>query len=457
MQWRAVNPATGRTVREVDGMDSGDVGGLVEETVAAQREWEDTSFGGRAERLRAAGTLLRRREDRYARLISEEMGKPIAQARAEVSKSAWACEHYAEHGQRHLISQPVETPDVAGETYVAYRPLGVVLAIMPWNFPFWQVLRFAAPNLMAGNGAILKHAPNVPGAALAAEELFREAGFPKGLFRSAIVDLEGTGALVDHPDIRGVTLTGSVAAGRSVASRAGQALKKTVLELGGSDPYLILEDADLAHAVDVCARSRLMNSGQSCISAKRFIVVESRRAAFEDRLVQAFRDVTVGDPFEPDTDVGPLAREDLREEVHQQVRGSLEQGARLLLGGEIPEGPGFFYPPTVLSDVVAGMPAYDEEVFGPVASIIEVSDEAEAVRVANDSAFGLGAAVFTEDRERGRRIAERELVAGSCFVNAEVRSDPRLPFGGVKDSGYGRELALFGIREFVNVKTLRVD
>ena len=457
MQWRAVNPATEETVREVDGMSDPDVGRAVERAVTAQRDWRARGVEARAEHLHELGALLRTNQDRYAHLITEEMGKPIGQARAEISKSAWACEHYADHGPRHLEPEVVATPDVEGKTYVAYRPLGVILAVMPWNFPFWQVFRLAAPSLLAGNGVLLKHASNVPGSALALEEVFREARLPEGLFQSLIIDAEQAGRLLERPEIRGVTLTGSVEAGRAVASRAGGALKKTVLELGGSDPYLILEDADLGHAVDVSARARLVNSGQSCIAGKRFIVVESRRAAFEERLVEAFRQVAVGDPMDPDTDVGPLARGDLREEVHDQVRGSLEQGARLLLGGTIPEGQGFYYPPTVISDVSPGMPAYDEEVFGPVAAIIEVADEAEAVAVANDTPFGLGAAVFTEDAARGQRIAEQELEAGSCFVNVEVRSDPRLPFGGVKDSGYGRELASFGIREFVNVKSIRVD
>ena len=457
MPWQAVNPASGRTVRDLPTMDREEADALVRRAGGAQEEWARATLQERAHGLRSVARVLRQREERYAGLITEEMGKPIGQAQAEVIKCAWACEHYAEQGPRYLEPEEVDTHDIPGETYVVYRPLGVILAIMPWNFPFWQVFRFAAPNVMAGNGMVLKHAPSVPGAALAVEEVFRDAGLPEGLVGSALVDLEGTGALVDHPAVRAVTVTGSVAAGRSVASRAGKALKKTVLELGGSDPYLVLEDADLGHAVDVCARSRLVNSGQSCIAAKRFVVVESRRAAFEERLVEAFRQVAVGDPMDPATDVGPLARADLRDTVHDQVRDSLEQGARLLLGGEIPDGAGFFYPPTVLSDVGAGMPAWDEEIFGPVAAVIGVADEEEAVAVANDTPYGLGAAVFTQDGERGRRLAEDELDAGSCFVNTEVRSDPRLPFGGVKDSGYGRELARPGIREFVNVKTVRVD
>jgi succinate-semialdehyde dehydrogenase/glutarate-semialdehyde dehydrogenase len=311
---------------------------------------------------------------------------------------------------------------------------------MPWNFPLWQVFRFAAPALMAGNGALLKHASNVSGCALSIEAVLRRAGLPEGLFRTLLIGADAVGPLIERPEVAAVTLTGSTPAGRSVAPRAGAALKKTVLELGGSDPYLILDDADLESAVETCVASRLVNGGQSCIAAKRFVLPESRRAACERLFV----------------DVGPMARRDLRDEIHAQVERSVARGARLLLGGELPAGPGAFYPPTVLSDVRPGMPAYDEEVFGPVAALIFVASEAEAIRVANDSPFGLGAAVFTRDVARGEEIAARRLRAGSCFVNASVRSDPRLPFGGIKESGYGRELSSFGIREFVNVKTVYV-
>ncbi len=457
MSWTAVNPATGETLEEYPEMTGDEVEKILRDAHKAQRQWRTNGFSHRAERMMRAAGILRERSEDYARLMTAEMGKPLQEARGEVEKCAWVCEYYAENAEAQLAPEPVETPDTGANTYVAFQPIGLVLAIMPWNFPFWQVFRFAAPNLMAGNGGILKHAPNVPGCALAIEEVFHDAGFPPELFRSIIVDLDLTRTVIEHSLIRGVTLTGSVGAGKAVASQAGAQVKKTVLELGGSDPYLILEDADLDGAVETCVTSRMLNSGQSCIAAKRFLVVESLREEFERRMVERMSQAVMGDPMDEDTTLGPQARPDLRDELHRQVRESVDEGARLLLGGEIPDGPGAFYPPTVLTDVEPGMPAYHQELFGPVASIIEVGDEAEAIRVANDTAFGLGAAVFTADRERGERLAVEELDAGACFVNGFVRSDPRLPFGGVKESGYGRELSPFGIREFVNVKAVWVE
>ncbi|MGH8873816.1 MAG: aldehyde dehydrogenase family protein, partial [Acidimicrobiia bacterium] len=334
--------------------------------------------------------------------------------------------------------------------------LGVVLAVMPWNFPFWQVFRFAAPGLMAGNAGLLKHASNVSGCALAIEEILSEAGFPKGLFGTLLIPSSRVDRVLEDHRVVAATLTGSDPAGRAVAAKAGALLKKTVLELGGSDPYLVLEDADVAEAARTCAQSRLINSGQSCIAAKRFVVVEEVADEFTERMVDHMSQVVMGDPLDDATQVGPQARHDLRDELHRQVTGSVEAGASLLLGGEVPEGRGAFYPPTVLGAVGAGMPAYDEETFGPVAAVIRVPDGEQAVRVANDTRFGLGAAVFTRDVERGRRIAATRLEAGCCFVNALVASDPRLPFGGVKASGYGRELSDLGIKEFVNAKTVVV-
>jgi succinate-semialdehyde dehydrogenase / glutarate-semialdehyde dehydrogenase len=457
MTWTVVNPATGETLEEYPGIGWDETEAMIEEAHRAHREWRRTAFSHRAELMQRAAEILRERKESYARLMTREMGKPLGQSRSEVEKCAWVCEYYAEEAEGQLAPEAVDTPDTDAKTYVAFEPTGVILAIMPWNFPFWQVFRFAAPNLMAGNAGILKHASNVPGCALAIEEVFRDAGFPDGLFRSAFVDHEITARIIDHPLVRGVTLTGSGRAGKAVASQAGAQIKKTVLELGGSDPYLILEDADLEQAVEVCATSRLLNSGQSCIAAKRFLVVEELRTAFEERLVERMSREVMGDPMDETTTLGPQARPDLRDELHEQVSDSVEAGARLLLGGEVPEGPGAFYPATVLTDVRPGMRAYDEELFGPVASIIPVADEAEAIRVANDTVFGLGGAVFTRDRERGERIARYELDAGACFVNAFVRSDPRLPFGGEKESGYGRELSPFGIREFVNIKTVWVE
>jgi succinate-semialdehyde dehydrogenase/glutarate-semialdehyde dehydrogenase len=383
------------------------------------------------------------------------MGKPVAQGRAEAEKCAWTCDYFAERAASMLA--PEEAPSDASRSYVAFQPLGVVLAVMPWNFPFWQVFRFAAPALMAGNACVLKHASNVSGCSLAIESIFLEAGAPEGLFTSLLVPASAVDPIIAMPQIRAVTLTGSAPAGRSVTAAAGRALKKTVLELGGSDPYVVLEDADLELAATTCAASRLINAGQSCIAAKRFIVVEAVREAFTERFVAAMRAKRWGNPLAegPDApDLGPMARVDLRKELHDQVRGSIDRGARLLLGGDIPAGPGAFYPPTVLDQVRRGMPVYDEETFGPVAAVIAARDEADAIRLANDTPFGLGAAVFTRDLARGERIAATEFEAGACFVNGLVRSDPRLPFGGVKESGYGRELAAFGIREFVNVKTV---
>ena len=448
----SINPATGKTIQECLEPSAEEVERRIEETHRAQEIWREVPFADRARLTKKAGEVLREGREEYARLMALEMGKPIRQGRSEAEKCAWVCDYYAENAEGFLSREPVAT--AAAESFVSFQPLGVVLAVMPWNFPFWQVFRFAAPALMAGNGGILKHASNVPGCALAIEEVFRKAGFPKSVFSTLLVGSSRVDAIIDHPRVVAVTLTGSTPAGRAVAGKAGEALKKTVLELGGSDPYLILEDADLDLAVPACVESRLINSGQSCINAKRFVVVESVLAEFEDRFVQEMKDRKVGDPLEEETDVGPMARADLRDELHQQVRMSIEKGARLLLGGEIPPGPGSYYPPTVLTDVPRGSPAYQDELFGPVAAILKVPDEAEAVRVANDSVFGLGAAIFTRDCTRGVRLAEEEIQAGSCFVNTFVRSDPRLPFGGIKESGYGRELAAFGIREFVNIKTV---
>ena len=457
MSWTVTNPATGETLETFPEMNGEEVETILQDAHRAHTEWRTTEFAHRARLMMRAAEILRERSEDYARLMTREMGKPLEQARGEVEKCAWVCEYYAENAETQLAPEPVETPDTEASTYVAFRPIGVVLAIMPWNFPFWQVFRFAAPNLMAGNAGILKHAPNVPGCAKAIEEVFHDAGFPPELFRSVLVDLDLTGEIIEHALVRGVTLTGSVGAGRAVAAQAGGKLKKTVLELGGSDPYIVLEDADLDAAVETCVTSRMLNSGQSCIAAKRFLVVESRRAEFEERMVERMKAEVMGDPMDERTTLGPQARLDLRDELHRQVQESVEAGARLLLGGKIPEGPGAFYPATVLTDVKPGMRAYHEELFGPVASIIEVADEAEAIQVANDTPFGLGGAIFTADRARGERIAVEEIDAGACFVNSFVRSDPRLPFGGVKESGYGRELSPYGIREFVNIKTIWVE
>jgi len=450
----SINPTTGETIRTYNGMTAEEAAAAVAQTHQTWLAWRKTSFAARAEPLRKTGAILRQRKDELAKLMALEMGKPIKQGVAEAEKCAWVCDHYAEHAEAYLAPDVVKTE--AARSYVAFEPLGVVLAVMPWNFPLWQVYRFAAPALMAGNTGVLKHASNVSGCALAIEEIFAQAGFPAGAFRALLIGNPQVRAVIEHPLVRAVTLTGSTPAGKAVAAQAGAVLKKTVLELGGSDPYLVLEDADLDQAAPICARSRLINGGQSCIAAKRFIVVEPALAGFSERFVAFMKAQKVGDPLAPGTDVGPQARHDLRDELHRQVLASVDRGARVLLGAEVPEGRGAFYPPTVLTDVRPGMPAYDDELFGPVAAIIRAKDEQDAVRIANDSPFGLGAAVFTRDANRGERVA-RALEAGSTFINGPVVSDPRLPFGGIKESGYGRELGSYGIKEFVNAKTVYVS
>ncbi|MHB1327241.1 MAG: NAD-dependent succinate-semialdehyde dehydrogenase [Gemmatimonadales bacterium] len=451
MQIRANNPATGETVAEYEAMSPAAAADAVAQAHAAWHRWKTTTFAERAQLFQTMARHLRERKEELARLMAVEMGKPLAQGRAEVDKCAWVSEFYAEHAEGHLANDVIPTD--AARSYVAFEPLGVVLAVMPWNFPLWQVYRFAAPALMAGNVGVLKHASNVPGCALAIEELFHQAGFPPGVFRTLLIGSDQVRSVIEHPLVRAVTLTGSTPAGKSVAAQAGAVLKKTVLELGGSDPYLILEDADLDLAATTCVAARLVNSGQSCVAAKRFIAVEPIREAFTERFVALMRTKKMGDPFDTDTDVGPQARRDLRDELHQQVATSIARGAIVRLGGEVPDGPGAFYPPTVLTHVTAGMPAHDEELFGPVAAIIAANDEEDAIRIANGTIFGLGAAVFTRDLERGEHVARR-LEAGCAFVNGQVASDPRLPFGGIKESGYGRELGIYGIREFVNAKTV---
>lgn len=447
-----INPMTGELVKTYEEMAPEEVEQILKEVQNEFDKWRRTSFTHRKKLMMKAAQILLERKDDYAKLMAIEMGKPIQGGRVEVEKCASLCEYYAKNAEKFLEPELVKTD--ASKSYIAYQPLGIILAVMPWNFPFWQVFRFAVPALMAGNGGVLKHSSNVPGNALAIEEVFHQAGFPKNIFRTLLISSRQVDRVIENPIIKAVTLTGSGPAGRAVASKAGQMLKKTVLELGGSDPYIILEDANIEEAVFICVNSRLINSGQSCINAKRFIVVEKLLKKFEELYVFNMKSKKMGNPLHEDTVVGPQARVDLRNELHEQVKKSIEKGAKLLLGGDLPEGNGAFYPPTVLTNVKPGMPAYDEELFGPVAAIIPVNDETEAIQVANDSAFGLGAAVFTKDVAKGEQIAREELEAGSCFINGFVKSDPRLPFGGIKESGYGRELSYSGIREFVNIKTI---
>ncbi|TFG03325.1 MAG: NAD-dependent succinate-semialdehyde dehydrogenase [Promethearchaeota archaeon] len=449
---KSINPYNGEIIKEYQEMSLDEIGQIIEQAQESFLTWRNVSFEKKSALMKRAAKILRENSREYGKLMALEMGKPIKDGIAEAEKCGWVCDYYAENAEKFLEDEVIETD--ATKSYVSYQPLGVVLAVMPWNFPFWQVFRFAAPSLMAGNVGLLKHASNVFGCALAIEDVFIQAGFPKNTFRSLLVGSSNVNKIIDHPLIKAVTLTGSVPAGKAVARKAGAVLKKTVLELGGSDPYLILEDAELEKAAQICALSRLINSGQSCIAAKRFIVVEQIQDKFEEFLIKEMKKYKMGDPLDETTQIGPQSRFDLRDALHKQVTKSIEKGARCILGGEIPNNKGAFYPPTILTSVKKGMPAYEEELFGPVASIITVKNEDEAIGVANDSIFGLGASIFTKNIQKGNKIAKENIQAGCCFVNTYVRSDPRLPFGGIKESGYGRELSYHGIKEFVNIKTV---
>jgi succinate-semialdehyde dehydrogenase / glutarate-semialdehyde dehydrogenase len=455
MALKAINPATGKVIAEYDEMSGTQAAEAVEAAHKAFLDWRLKSFADRAKPMRETARLLRARARQYGRLMGEEMGKPITGGLAEVEKCAGACDYFADNAEKFLAPEPIAVEGFQ-KSFVTFQPIGVVLAVMPWNFPFWQVFRFLAPGLMAGNGGVLKHASNVPGCALAIEDLLRHAGFPENLFRTLMIGSRHVERIIEHPCVRAVTLTGSDAAGRAVARKAGEVLKKTVLELGGSDPYLVLEDADVEKAAALSTKARLINSGQSCIAGKRFIVVEALRERFETAFAEKMQAAKVGDPMDEVAEVGPMARHDLRDDLHKQVERSIAMGARLLCGGTIPDSPGAYYPPTVLTDVRKGMPAYDEEIFGPVAAVIVAKDEAEAVAIANDSQFGLGAGIITSDLARGEKLAAEAVEAGSVFVNGPVASHVALPFGGVKNSGYGRELSHYGIKEFVNIKTVVV-
>jgi succinate-semialdehyde dehydrogenase/glutarate-semialdehyde dehydrogenase len=450
----SINPANNNLIKNYDELTSDEATKIISLANKSFKLWKETSFAHRSKLMNNAAKVLRDNSEEYSVLMTMEMGKPIKQSRAEVEKCAWVCEYYSENAEKFLADEIIKTE--AQKSFVTYQPLGAVLAIMPWNFPFWQVFRFAVPNLMAGNAGLLKHASNVSGCALAIEDVFRKAGFPEYLFCTLLITSKNVKEIIENKLVQAVTLTGSVPAGKSVASLAGSLIKKTVLELGGSDPYIILEDADLEKAAAACVTSRLINAGQSCIAAKRFIIVESVYDEFEKLYLEIMSNKKMGDPMNVENDLGPQASLQLRDELHEQVLRSVEQGAEIILGGKIPDLVGAYYPPTILKNVKPGMTAFDEELFGPVAALIKAKDEDDSIELANNSIFGLGAAVFTNDVKKGERIAKEKLNAGCCFVNDFVKSDPRLPFGGIKESGYGRELSPYGIKEFVNIKTVYV-
>jgi succinate-semialdehyde dehydrogenase/glutarate-semialdehyde dehydrogenase len=449
----SVNPATGETLRTFAPLHEAQIEDRLARSQAAWLAYRRTSFADRARWLLAAAEILEAGRDRFGRLMTAEMGKPIAGARAEVAKCATACRYYVEHGERLLADEPVDAG--AGRSFIRYQPIGPVLAVMPWNFPFWQVFRFAAPALMAGNTGLLKHASNVPQCALAIEEIIRAAGFPDDVFATLLITSAQVARVLGDPRVRAASLTGSEAAGAQVAAQAGRQIKKTVLELGGSDPFVVMPGADLDRAAQVAAEARTVNAGQSCIAAKRFIVDTRIARDFESRFVAAMQALRVGDPMDEATQIGPLATPAILEDLDRQVRRSVEMGARVLTGGHRLDRPGNYYAPTVLADVPPAAPAYREELFGPVAVLLPAEGIEHAIRLANDTEFGLGASAWTNDPAEQRRFID-EIEAGMVFINGMVASDARLPFGGVKRSGYGRELSAWGIREFVNIKTVRV-
>ncbi len=453
MSISTINPANGKTLRTFEPYSAARVSEVLDRGVAAFQKHRRTSFAERATRMRKAAVILNAECREFGRLMTVEMGKPIKAAIAEAEKCATACSYYVENAEKFLVDQPVQME--GGKSFIAFQPLGVVLAIMPWNFPFWQVFRFAAPALMAGNVGILKHASNVPQCALAIEDIFRRAGFTEGAFQTLLVGSDKVESLIADPRVAAVTLTGSEGAGRSVASAAGKNLKKSVVELGGSDPFIVMPSADMESAVSTAVTARMINNGQSCIAAKRFIIHEKIYDQFLEKFVARVSKVRVGDPMDEQTELGPLATAAIHDDLDQQVKASVAAGAKLLTGGKKLEGEGYFYAPTVLSDIPPNAPAAQDELFGPVASVFKAKDLKDAIRIANGTTFGLGASAWTRDAaERDQFVAEIE--SGLLFINGMVASDPRLPFGGVKHSGFGRELGEFGIREFVNIKSIRL-
>ncbi len=451
----SINPATEELITEYEEYSDQKIIGCIEKADQAYHSYKKVPRDRKISLMLNAASILGKQKEEFSKLMTVEMGKPIVQSRAEIDKCIWLCNYYCENAEHFLADEIILTD--AKKSFVSFQPLGIILAVMPWNFPYWQVFRFAVPNLLAGNACLLKHSSNVSGTALAIEKIFKDAGFAENLFSTLIIPSSKVKQVIEHPLVKAVTITGSTPAGKSVAAIAGNVLKKSVLELGGSDPYIILDDADLIEAAKTCVTSRLINGGQSCIAAKRFIVVEKVFEQFQSIFLEEMKSRRMGNPFDESISLGPQARIDLRNELQIQVELSVKQGAKLLLGGFIPEGKGAFYPPTVLTNVDENNIAFKEEIFGPVAPLIKAKDENDAIRLANKTVFGLGAAVFTKDLDKGERIAKEKLLAGACFVNSFVKSDPRLPFGGINQSGYGRELGLFGIREFVNIKTVYVS
>jgi succinate-semialdehyde dehydrogenase/glutarate-semialdehyde dehydrogenase len=448
----STNPANNKQLKSHKEISVDSINRIINSSYNTYLQWKNKSFSYRSKKMKALAELLNLKKEKLGLLMTQEMGKPIKQSIAEAEKCAWVCEYYANNAEQFLSKRNISTKST--KSFISFQPIGIVLAIMPWNFPFWQVFRFASPALMAGNVGVLKHASNVQGCAKEIEKLFLEAGFPKFAFSNLVIGSKKVSNVIKNPLVRAVTLTGSTPAGKSVASLAGSLLKKTVLELGGNDPYVILEDADLENAVESCIAGRMLNTGQSCIAAKRFIVVEPRLDEFINKVEQKINSMKMGDPINSDIDIGPMVNNDARDELHKQVLMSIEKGAKLISGGRVPDFDGSFYPPTLLVNVEPGMVAFDDELFGPVAVIVSAKDQAHAIELANKTNYGLGSAIFTTDLDEGERIATDELEAGSCFVNDFVKSDPRLPFGGIKESGYGRELSEFGIHEFVNIKSV---
>lgn len=451
MAIQTVNPSTGMTDKTFSEHSVKEIIEAIELGNKAFSKWRTLSFKERSRLMKNAAAILREKKHDYGRILTAEMGKPIVQAIAEVEKCALVCDYYADNSEKILTEEIVKTD--ASESYIRFDPLGIILAVMPWNFPFWQVFRFAAPALMAGNVCLLKHASNVPQCALVIEDIFMKAGFPPNTFKSLLVGPSLINEIIAHPFIKAATLTGSEKAGKNVSQSCGKALKKSVMELGGSDPFIVLKDANIDEAVKTAVTARIINNGQSCIAAKRFIVVEDVYNEFAEKFVYAMKNVKVGDPLDGTTELGPMAREDLLLDLDGQIKKSVALGAILLCGGKRIERHGFYYEPTVIADVKKGMPAYEEELFGPAASLIKVKNELEAINLANDTEFGLGASLWTSDIEKAKILAGK-IESGSVFINGMVKSDPRLPFGGIKISGYGRELSHYGIKEFVNIKTV---